>query len=166
MDTLSEDPFAVADAALESLTRHLASSVFDSRSIILTQPPSPRLERAVAISKSLATLNVQWQKLEELGKRYSELRKRLTRRRAICGSAMAPITALPNEIPRNIFDKLVGTWRSPSSFHNQLPARLSLVCSEWQATVLNHSMLWPSVALHTDDIPSALGTSPISPGCF
>lgn len=76
---MSASPSAAVDAALDVLDRFLKSSVFDCTPIILTHPPSRRASRLATVNESLSVLDAQWEKMEALAEKCSQLSTRLTR---------------------------------------------------------------------------------------
>lgn len=144
----SEDAFVAADTALDVLSEILLSFAQDFTPIILSHPPNRRSARIGAIKQSLSELEIQQQRLDALVTKLSYLQAGLTRRRALCASALAPISAMPSEILCGIFGHVV---RSDNYISEVLtPIRLSLVCSSWRAIVSNHKHMWSSARLRTD----------------
>ena len=92
-----------AQHSLEELCKSIRHRAFIPTPLILTQPPSLRRLRMIAIHDRLAQLDVMRREVDELGEWYEQLRTRLQRQHAIYTSALAPITALPHELLHKIF---------------------------------------------------------------
>lgn len=82
METFLEDSFATIGAALDVLDTVLAAinSHHDFTPIIVTHPPARREGRVNSINDTLTLFDANWEKLEALEKRVSQIRTRATRR--------------------------------------------------------------------------------------
>lgn len=148
MDLLPEDPFVAVDAALDNLERFLDASNFDKLPILLTQPPSRRIERIASIKAMCARFDSYQNKLDALASRHTQLRTRVARRRAMCASSLAPISAMPSELLLDVFARV-------STHDMNVGARLIQVCSEWRDIAEGQKDLWSSITV--SNVGSAQG---------
>lgn len=159
MDPLVEDPFAAVDAALEKLALLMDASTFDSTPILVTQPPSRRAGRVATLKVMCTTLDSYQDKLDAIGRRHAELKTRLMRQRAMCVSALAPISAMPPELLQEVF-----TFVSAQKMYTRPPhyphagSRLAQVCSEWREVALRQQDLWSSFDVSNTGAGTAIDT--------
>lgn len=136
--------FLAAQNSLDELYMSLAeASSFHPSPLILTQPPSLQRSRGSAIHNHLAQLDAKQHELDELGKKYEQLRAHLQRQRGICTSALAPVTALPHELLRRIFQLALAPFAS-IIWPKGSATNLAAVCTLWRRVALGDNALWSS----------------------
>lgn len=130
---------AIEDA-LEPLVQYRHPSIAISP-IILCLPPAARqarLNEYTALSHSIVeTVNA----MKALESKLGLIRRDLESRAAFVQNAMAPVSALPTETLRLIFQLALESSRSAIT--------LSHVCSRWRSVSVNFSRLWTRIRIPT-----------------
>lgn len=131
----------LADQALSSLLSVQCPSV-DITPLFLATSPTERQRRAVRLNSVLVDVIESISLVSLLEGKVLSLLRKLEAWRAEVTQPLAPISALPVELLRPIFEMAVeeGGWRSS--------VRLSHVCSRWRAVSVNHGQLWSELDIH------------------
>lgn len=130
-------PFDQLEHAVSALETYLRGQAFDYSPLILSQPPSKREARRLDLQNVLAPLKQQMSRIVELHKRMTAIRDDLTRLHSMCHTALSPISALPHELLRRVFQYA----RMGSSLFPEWSARVAYsirqVSRDWQAVALS-----------------------------
>lgn len=128
---------------IRQLDGSLKSQTLDYSPVLLKQPPSTRASRQAELSQALEHLELQWSLLEEITTHVENARNVLRHQRSLCHSALAPVSALPQEVLGHIFhyalpiDGISQYERSAKRIRN-----LSQVCRDWHVVGLQQKRAW------------------------
>lgn len=114
----------------------------DANPVLAVQPPSLRATWIRSLQTSSSILDDRSAQLNALVDLISQAQRLLNHKRARCRSAMAPVSALPEEILRIIFPLALDP--QPTRRNNMTRLAILGVCQDWRAAALGQQSLWSS----------------------
>lgn len=140
MATFLPSPFADLERVAGVLERFLRAQAFDYSPLILTQPPSKRESRSEDLHKFYQQVESQWSQFQQTYSRLTAVRDTLKQQYAMCCTAYSPISALPHEVLRGIFE--LANSLTPLEQRVANTRAISNVCRDWKEVVLTIPSLW------------------------
>ncbi|KAF8318202.1 hypothetical protein DL93DRAFT_2225941 [Clavulina sp. PMI_390] len=146
MATIDNGPFVLAQASIASLGDLLGTLIVgDVIPALLLHPPSRRAHHRSMLHRNLEVIDAYCEQMEVLTAQLVGLKASLRQQRTMCASALAPMSALPNELLREIFALVA------ASTSTQGVCTLTWVCGRWRSIALAQSKLWARLRMRVCD---------------
>lgn len=144
MSTHFDQLIAPLESSISALEAFSQITDIHPRPVLFEQVPTKRKTAILTIKAALSVYDEQYQKFTGITEKLSQLGLALQRRRNRARSCLIPISAIPPEILRIIFEFAI------DPLYPDIPTAISHVSSNWRRISLSQSSLWLSIKAPED----------------
>lgn len=138
--------FVELERAACSLEGYFRAQNFDCTPIILSQPPSRRDSRLEALMNAKECLELQQSQFQSTYERLTAIRHSIQQCYAMCCTALSPVSALPHEILRRVFEYVDAA--QPMETRAESTRIIAAVSRDWKNVAVAIPRLWSYHHIH------------------
>ena len=130
------DELPILGDRLEKIATFLEGQPNDFTPILRHHPPSARPQQVSAACTQVNNIKRYWDDIRAIETQVLAIKKQIRARYASQWSLLSPISALPEEVLRHIFEYvwLDQTWKGTLALEG--------VCKRWHGIIVQHRILW------------------------